>query len=310
MTNVEKEVLKRKLTEYLTNKDIDSTHSFRCLNPNHEDKNPSAYYSEKFNKVFCHVCGGFGWDIFDLIGFEFNLSRFDEQYKKTSELFGVTLTHALGTEAKERNYQWMIDSSQQKLDDTDYFAQRGISLATAKIYGCGYMPEFYASKSVHWKAVIIPMGENSLAARNTNPNASKADRWRIRGGRGVVNKSALCAGNYCFVTEGAFDAMALTELGYNAVAMVARDDNRGLYELIEEKMPTGTLIVSLDNEDDPKKHECTQAKAEVLCDGLKKMHVASGVECIGGSHKDIHDAFMTDPAYLKAWADAAIQACS
>ena len=60
--------------------------AFRCLNPNHEDRHPSMYYSTKYNICKCFSCGK-SYDIFDLIKIDYGLTNFREQYNKLAELF-------------------------------------------------------------------------------------------------------------------------------------------------------------------------------------------------------------------------------
>jgi DNA primase len=64
-----KAIVKDKLEEYLAKKGINTKKNFSCLNPNHEDKNPSMAYHEETKRVKCFACG-VSYDIFDLIGID------------------------------------------------------------------------------------------------------------------------------------------------------------------------------------------------------------------------------------------------
>ena len=46
-----KAIVKDKLEEYLAKKGINTKKNFSCLNPNHEDKNPSMAYHEETKRV-------------------------------------------------------------------------------------------------------------------------------------------------------------------------------------------------------------------------------------------------------------------
>ena len=48
---------KEDLEKVLKNLGIDVKKAFRCLNPEHEDKNPSMRYDAKRQKVHCFSCG-------------------------------------------------------------------------------------------------------------------------------------------------------------------------------------------------------------------------------------------------------------
>lgn len=60
---------------------------FRCLNPNHEDRHPSARYLSRSKTVKCFSCGWSG-DVFDVIGAVHGLTGGDA-FKKTYELLGI-----------------------------------------------------------------------------------------------------------------------------------------------------------------------------------------------------------------------------
>lgn len=63
------EILKRELPDYLSKIGVNPKENFNCLNPNHDDKNPSMAYDSKREKVHCFSCEA-DWDIFDVIAVE------------------------------------------------------------------------------------------------------------------------------------------------------------------------------------------------------------------------------------------------
>lgn len=63
------EILKRELPDYLSKIGVNPKKNFNCLNPNHNDKNPSMAYDSKREKVHCFSCEA-DWDIFDVIAVE------------------------------------------------------------------------------------------------------------------------------------------------------------------------------------------------------------------------------------------------
>ena len=81
-----KEYLKAQLPEYLRNKGININAPFRCLNPNHQDIHPSMSYNPKNQTVHCFSCNA-TYDIFEIIGLDFGLSDFKDQFDKACELF-------------------------------------------------------------------------------------------------------------------------------------------------------------------------------------------------------------------------------
>ena len=79
-----KEKAKEFLEEYLQRKGINTKELFRCISPEHEDKNPSMSFYKKKNKCTCFACGK-NYDIFDLVKMEYGLKTFPEQLKKVEE---------------------------------------------------------------------------------------------------------------------------------------------------------------------------------------------------------------------------------
>lgn len=77
---------KNMLEWYLQNKGINTRKNFQCLNPNHNDNKPSMAY--KNNYCHCFSCGAH-YDIFDLIGVEYNITSETEKFKKTYEILGI-----------------------------------------------------------------------------------------------------------------------------------------------------------------------------------------------------------------------------
>ena len=65
----DKEKAKEFLEEYLQRKGINTKELFRCISPEHEDKNPSMSFYKKKNKCTCFSCGK-NYDIFDLVKME------------------------------------------------------------------------------------------------------------------------------------------------------------------------------------------------------------------------------------------------
>jgi hypothetical protein len=78
------------MEDYLRDKGININRPFRCLNPDHNDENPSMSYDRKRWKVHCFSCGA-DWDIFDLVGAEYNIRDGKDKFSKTYELLGVRI---------------------------------------------------------------------------------------------------------------------------------------------------------------------------------------------------------------------------
>ena len=78
------DMVKPYIENYLIGKGIDINRNFRCLDPEHEDKNPSMSYDKNNYVVHCFGCQK-TYDIFGLIGLDYNLNKSDA-FIKTMEL--------------------------------------------------------------------------------------------------------------------------------------------------------------------------------------------------------------------------------
>ena len=64
---------------------------------------------------------------------------------------------ANGETARPQSAQAYLDKCGARIDETDYFEQRGVSIATAKRLGCGYDPaHYFPSLGKRRRAVVFP----------------------------------------------------------------------------------------------------------------------------------------------------------
>ena len=75
------------LFDYLRAKGIDPRRRFRCLNPDHLDRNPSMAYDARRHKVHCFACGA-DYDLFDLLTIDRSYSSPLEALAEASHLYG------------------------------------------------------------------------------------------------------------------------------------------------------------------------------------------------------------------------------
>lgn len=192
-----------------------TSHAFHCINPSHTDKNASMFYSYEGHYAVCRTCKA-KYGIFDLIEEDYGLHDFKDQVKKGAELYGIQIDETPrrirpkedaremdGTQAKagrntdtqphaheyththkpEEDRTAYFEACKRRLAETDY--HRGLSLKTLERHGVGFDPHFRTrggdGNFVEWKALIIPTGGASFAARNTDTTAGHTDRYRKRG---------------------------------------------------------------------------------------------------------------------------------
>ena len=324
MTNYDdaKEQLKNRLEDYLINKGIDTSKPFHCLNPEHEDKNPSMSYDRKRNKVHCFSCEA-DYDIIDLIQEEYGITDVKEAFKKGYELYGIKPTGKNVGQNQPKSEQYThnthntdnthteyieeetsnelkayFDRCHKNLTATQYLSDRGISKAVLDTYNIGYDDNFRQA-GVNWKAVIIPTGGNSYVVRNTDSKAE--DRYRKVGPAQVFNKET-CAGNdSIFIVEGEIDALSIIEMGFKAIALGSVSNKRKLTTYLKTKKPANTFILALDNDEAGQKAS-EDIKAELLELGFKCMEMN-----ITGDYKDANEILKKDRKAFTSYLQEAIE---
>lgn len=205
------------------------------------------------------------------------------------------------TEGRE-DYTGYYKQCRQRLSDpaaVAYLQSRGISLETAKACWLGYDPEWRSPKAIKEgknppasPRIIIPESTGSYAARDIRQDLTeqqkKFSKMRV-GEAAFFNGAALYDPNVkeIFITEGAFDALAIMEAGRPVALSLESADNAPLFvETIKAKLPTATLILALDN--DKKGKETT----EYFVQEFKRLGVAYFVSDICGGSKDPAEALV------------------
>jgi replicative DNA helicase len=303
------------MREYLEDKGINVSKPFQCLNPEHNDRNPSMSFDTKRNKVHCFSCDA-DYDVFDLIGIDYNLNDGKEIFHKAYELYrldvdgplvdgrsqspkakakgkGNDAPHPFKQENKApKSVTSFLKACQAELRKTAYIGDRGISFETAQRFGLGFSMNMNKEFKVPWPAIIIPTGETSFTARNVNPNAEKADRIRKYGTSEVLNFEATKGDAPVFITEGEFDMLSVEEAGYNAISLGSTANVNKFLSMCKENPPKCPgFILFLDNDDSGK--ECTK-KLTYELSKLGVFSVGPSDEISLGEHKDANDFLVSD----------------
>ncbi|WP_340222023.1 toprim domain-containing protein [Fusobacterium nucleatum] len=261
------EELKNFLGEYLELKGINTSSVFRCFSPTHEDKHPSMSFYKKGNICNCFACGE-KYNIFSLVGMEYNLKGFKEQKEKVIELYknkkliqdvNVTIYSKKNTkvelestpqqkETKERKYpelDYYYLECKKRISETDYLQRRGISIEVQDRYNIGYDPNF---KNNTWKAIIIPTTHYSFTARNTDVNSE--DRLRKVGKSEIFNYWELEQNkkeNF-YIVEGEIDALSIVEAGKKAISLGSVNNINLFINKLKNDLPENKFYLMLDND--------------------------------------------------------------
>ena len=221
---------------------------FRCPNPDHDDREPSAkYYADK-HQVHCFGCEQ-TWDVFQLVGMVGGISSFPEQAKAVADAVGYRLSddweyrprrlrrsrpvrppfdkprHAGGEnviEACVRAHEALF--TPQGDVGRRYLHWRGLDDADIARYGLGYsarpgeiMAEFHWYEPEALGFVTIPFCDKHCdavtyaMARTISRGAVNNKEWRPKGLTSPLWREWMLtnATPVVYVTEGLLDAMAL-----------------------------------------------------------------------------------------------------
>ena len=317
-----KEKAKEFLEEYLQRKGINTKELFRCISPNHEDKNPSMSFYAKKNKCTCFACGK-NYDIFDLVKMEYGLKTFPEQLRKVEEFMKnpdliedvnktiyskKNISIELGNNIEKNKsisnkksvldpnnpndieriikYQNYIKYCMSNLKECDYLTKRGISEKIQKEYHIGYDPNFkYASFN---KAIIIPTYYGCLTARNIDD--SSKDRLRKLGNAQIFHYDRIKEnpGKEFYIVEGEIDALSIAEAGKKAIALGSVNEINLLVNKLKEDKFENKFILILDNDEIGKKSQ------EILYTKLKEIGINVEKSDILGKYKDPNEFLMKD----------------
>lgn len=291
------------LDAYLRGRGIDiganGRKHFRCLNPEHTDSNPSMNYLGR--NVYCHVCKA-TYDIIDLMAAEKNMTagQFIEWgYQEYGILPTGSITQAgkkadLGKPAPvipdsppapKEDYSAYIDACHARIGELDLKQLRGLC-STIKRFKIGYDPAWHShGNRGTWKALIIPKGKYAFTVRNMDPDADKDSRYdKTLGTHPIFNQEAFDGDAPVFITEGAFDALSIMEVGGEAVALEGLATGK-LLQLLEQKKPAKPVILALDND-----QRGQETEAELIAD-LSQRGIPFLQADLTGDHKDANEAF-------------------
>lgn len=241
------------------------------------------------------------------------MAQVGQQDPKTISAPNIATESVTGAAADLTNYfqRCQIDLSAQSAQE--YLKRRGISPATAAAVGIGYdnsadpanNPAGIPGRSIHpTPRIIIPTSSTHYVAKAISPDVeARYKTMNPRGGSaGIFNEAALYAPEVSedvFVTEGAFDALSLLEIGRQAIALNSTSNANKLLEILQHYRPKCTLILCMDNDDAGKK------AADVLHAGLQRLNISHVTANINGAHKDPNEALTADRAAFIEAVEAA-----
>lgn len=319
-----KEYLKEKLGDYLESTGRSTKQNINCINPEHEDRNPSMSYDAKRNKLKCFACE-VDYDLFDVIGIDYDLKDFNAKLNQACELYGIELEGGAYESSKPQNYQteriiepaddleplkdhraYLLEAH-ANIHKTDYPQQRGLTEISINKFKLGYDAEWKSPTAlekdknpVASPRLIIPSTVHSYLARDVRDDADSRYSKMKEGTQSLFNYFCIHPDNAdkpdkVFITEGEFDAMSIIEAGHEAVALRGINNIPTLIKEIKEygAHRNTEFYVLLDN--DPRGNEAT-VKLITELDKLKATAYPLKLE----DYKDPNDMLMSDREGFKA----------
>ena len=275
----------------------------------------------KGGNYICFKCG-FSGDIFDLIGKEFGLSEFNDQFQKATEIYGISVekynSGSFTLQQKKQTAEiiekvaeapapmdmtYYYKKCHEAAGKTTYFADRGISQTTIDKYNLGYDDNFTidGKNKYPMKVIILPTSPYSFEARNIQiqPGA-KGFRYIKHGTAALFNGSALSEEKEkpIFIVEGVIDAISIIEAGGQAIGLGSAVNYKLVVQELDKIAPSKPLALLFDSDETGEKNE------SLLIDELNKRKVSyiQAKEVIDGFH-DPNDRLIKDKDGLKKAVD-------
>lgn len=166
-------------------------------------------------------------------------------------------------------------------DGRNYLLERGFSIDTIRAFHLGFDMEI--------QSIVIPYGtpEEYYITRSICGKVYRKPSVSVAGPEPLFHEEALQGDRPVFVVEGQLDAISISEVGGQAVAL-GGTGYRKLMNTLKRTKKYPCLIIVLDND------EAGRKKSEELCSELKKINACFISADICGSEKDSNDALRKD----------------
>lgn len=322
--------IKNHLQDYLAETGRSTRKPFLCINPEHDDHNPSMSFDSKHNIVKCFSCGK-SYDVLDLIGIDKGIKGFSAECEEACKMFKIAPIEgtSAGSKSSTSVFNAPIDGNTNHSDSEgtreetgkdyssyfkacnkaliengcQYLKERGLSDFSCEAFNIGLDNSFHTvsaeGKQVTWQALIIPTGEGkySFKARNIDAEASHKDRYRMTtgGSSELFNMKAIKhADKPIFVVEGELDAMAIFESGGTAVALGSTANASKFMKEVKAVKPKQPIVLALDND-----YEGANAQSS-MNEELEQLHIRHLIfGNLYGKYKDADELRQNEPKKLE-----------
>lgn len=250
--------IKNYLKDYLEDLGINTSKPFNCLNPQHDDKNPSMSYDPKRNIVKCFSCNS-NYDIISLYALINNLDNKTDFKRIIDELalkYNIDIksnkTNTLKKESmqkyattKKEDFTKYINKCKKDIDKSDYLLKRGLSEEILKKYNIGY--------DVKDKMIILPISKTCYLGRYTDPSNTYKHHKPKGVANEIFNDKYIKQSDFksvVWVNESIIDALSLEEINGDIKAISLNSINNA-NQLIQEAKDNnfkGVFMLALDTD--------------------------------------------------------------
>lgn len=267
---------------------------FTCLNPEHEDHHPSMNYTNKYDICKCFSCGA-SYDIFDLIGIDYNVDSFKEKLEIAFQLYpniDADINDFFYTDTKDIeivDYSNYYKKCYENIEKTDYLLKRKIDCKLIDKYRIGYDEK----KNM----IVFPINNNCYFARGIDNNV----KTKSRGTSYIWNEDLLKNNDnkIIYVTESIIDSLSLETIDSDVktIALNGLPNYKRLLKIVKENDYNGCLVLAFDNDKTGLSYQ------EIVKNELSKIGVRSfSITLISSISdvKDLNEALINNKEKLKS----------
>ncbi len=280
---------------------VQTTRNFKCINPAHNDDNPSMSFDKTNCRAHCFGCDK-SYDIFDLAGLYFGIEDKGEQLKKVQEIYGggakvvSPKKPKVKTEPKTEEIRKYLERCKSNIFKTDYFQSRGLTNETIERCNLGYDDKEDAVVIPYSKAMDYYQRRSIKEKRFYKPPTDFAGQEPLYNAQALRLKTR----KPIFIVESPICAMSIIQCGGQAVALCGTSGGNKLITLVKAKKPLGTLVLCFDND------EPGQDASRKYASKLKELDAKFLICNIAGDCKDPNELLMKDATRLQKNIESAI----
>lgn len=258
-----KNEIKKHLGQYLEERGTSTRTLFNCLNPSHDDKNPSMSYDPKRNIIKCFSCNC----VYDLIGLYALDNGLDEKadFKRIIEELANKYNIPLNSVNNNTSYDYNYYKKEENKEDfSKYITKCKKEIQKDKSIGLEYLEVFRAipkelidkyniGYDKDKKLVIFPISNTCYLGRSVEKDPY-IKHFKPKGvSNEIFNNKYIKESSFnsvIWVTEGILDALSLEAINEDvkAISLNSINNSKQLVEEIKKYNYKGAIVLALDTD--------------------------------------------------------------